>query len=321
MAQTLITFIDLVDSVREKLGIQSSDTLATNKIKRILNEVYQDEIVPFKQWMWLQKTTQIIHNAAYATGTAEATQFETVITLDAAPDVGLGSFNGYRFSLKDSSQVYTIVDHVAGDASFDLNIEFQEPDNAEGTYQIWRDRVDLPINAKETVDIWHSQWPKPLEGIGSQAFRALEAAQPKAEGFPRLYNTYDFHDPSSDGDDETESDRYRQTRVYPAINTENVVLNVDFIQEVSPLEDDTDEPLMPVGDRAVLFYGAMSAAAASILRNEEMSATYEGRFQRKLARMAGDREEGQDTPKLSPNARYINSIRRSGLRRRSRRSW
>lgn len=317
MAQEMITYGDILSSVREKLGIQSSDTLATNKIKRMINEVYLDEVVPFKRWIWLEKNLQVIHNEAYDTGTVAVTVDSATITLSTAP-TGLGSFVGYRFSVSSSNQVYTIATHTANATSATITTAFQETTDATANFQIWRDRVDLPTNARETVEIWHSQRTSPLEAVGSQGFRQLEAAQPKLEGFPCFYDTWTFFDPTTSGDDETESDRYRQTRIYPSINTESVILNIDYIEEVTSLEDLTDEPLMPIGDRLVLFYGALALGYSAIARDEDMHDRYWAKFQQKLSRMSGNRDEGQDTPKLRPNPRYVNAIRRS---RPGRRDW
>lgn len=315
MAQQLITYSDIISSVLEKLGIQSSDTLASGKIKRTINEIYLDEVVPFKRWTWLQKSIQVIHKAAFDTGTATVTEASTTVTLTDAP-TGLGSFAGYQFSVGSSGQVYNVSTHTANATTLVLTTAFQEDTDAAATFKVWRDRFDLPTNAKEVVEIWHKEQNKPLNPIGPKDFRALEAQDPKPEGAPTDFNTWDYFDPSTTGDDETESDRYRQTRIYPSINNKNMLLNVDYIQEVDPLEDNADEPLMPVGDRIVLFYGALAMGYSALARDEDMHDRYWMKFQQKLARMAGDRDSGQDTPHLRPNPRYINSIRNSGLRRR-----
>lgn len=309
----LETYSQIVTSIRRKLGIQSSDTNATEKIKEMVNEIYLDEVASFKPWFWLKKTKQIVHKAAYITGTAVVTQDSTTVTLSTAP-TGQGSFNGYRFSTGDSAQIYYVDAHTANALVFTLTTAFQEVTNATATFKLWRDSIDLPIEAKETVQIWHKDARRPLNAVGTQTFRELEAMDPKCEGTPTDYSTWDFYDPSS-SDDEFETDRYRQTKLYPSINNTNVLLNVDFIQEVNALVDDADEPVIPVEDRIVLFYGALAMAYSAIARDEDMHDRYWNKFQQKLARMAGERDEGQDTPKLTPVSRYVNSIRRSGLRR------
>jgi len=316
MAQELITFSDIQDAILEQLGIQQSDTIARNKIKRMINQIYLDEVVPFKNWMWLQKTFQITHNAYYATGTISTVNGSATITFSAAP-TGF-NFTNFKFAVNDSNQVYTISAHTTSSTTATISSTFQEDTNATATYKVWRDRVDLPINIRETVDIWHKDLSVPLEGLGTKSFREREVIDPTLEGVPLIYNTYDYFDPTTTGDDETEADRYRQTRIYPAITSENIILNIDAIQDVTALDEDEDEPLMPITDRGVLYYGGLYLAARALARNEELSQLYQGDYQRKLSRMAGNREERPDQPMIAPNSRYYNAIRRSGLKRRGR---
>lgn len=315
MAQELVSFSDIYTAVMETLGIQSADTVAKNKIKRMVNEFYLNEVIPFKDyWIWLQKSTQVVHLAAYETGTAAVTNGSATVTLSTAPTSR--NFTGYKFSVEGSDQIYTVSSHSTSSTTVTLSTAFQETTASAAVYKIWRDRIDLPTSAKETVEIWHKDLNRPLDSVGPQGLRELEAREPKAEGYPLYYFTSDFYDPSTSGDDETESDRYRQTRVYPAIHDTNVILNVDYIQEVEPLDADADEPLMPLTDRIVLYYGACAAAYSILNRNEEMHDKYWAKAMNKLARMAGKREEGYDTPKLRPNPSYFNKIRYSGLRKR-----
>lgn len=313
MAQELVTFGDIIDAICEQIGVQTSDTRAVNKIKRFINMKYH-ELVTSKRWTWLEKTTQIVHDEYYSTGTVALTAGSASATLSASPSVSLGSFKNYRFSPSGNNTVYTVLSHTAGSASLTLTTAYQEDTNATAGYKIWRDRIDLPTEAKETIEIWHSERTKPLDAIGSQGFRRLEAKDPKAEGCPEAYNTWDFFNPN-DPDPEVDADRYRQTRIYPSITDHPIVLNVDYIQKAGVLENDDDEPIIPLEDRIVLYYGAGALAWAVIARNEEMKLEFERDFKMKWAQMSGERDDGFDTPSLKPKSSYVNSIRRSGLRR------
>lgn len=315
MAKRLQTFLDIVDAISEDLGVQSTDTTARNKIKRMVNMVYVDEVVPFKRWPWLVKSTQIHHDEYYNTGTASVTPDSATVTLSVAPAASIGSLIGYKFSVDGNSQIYTISAHTAESTTVTLSTDYKEDLDATANYKIWRDRIDLPTDAKETIEIWHAKRTSTLTAVGFQEFRKYEAASAKHEGYPSVYHTSDFYDPSP-SDDETESDRYRQTLIWPAITQYPITLNVDYIQDVSELDADEDEPLMPISDRIVLYYGASAMAWSIIGRNEEQSQLRRMSYEQKLARMAGEREDGMDTPSLSPKSDYLNSIRRSGLKRR-----
>ena len=107
MAQQIKTFSDIVSAVREQLGVQSTDTIATNKIKRLINMVYLDEVVPFKRWRWLEKETSVMHDVYYTDNTnyATVTNDSTTVTLNNAPNVSLGSFKGYKRSPRTMQEV------------------------------------------------------------------------------------------------------------------------------------------------------------------------------------------------------------------------
>lgn len=310
----LQTFSDIVDAIREAVKIQSSDTPAINKIKRLVNMVYLDEVVPTKRWTWLQKTTTIVHKAYYNTGDAAVTPDSTTVTLSIVPSVSLGSFKGYNFSVDDSNQIYPISAHTAGSATITLAREFQEDLDAAADYKIWRDNLSLPADAKETIEAWHIQRGQPLQAVGPQELRKFHAASPKEEGFPCHYNTYTFVDPTT-GDDESEDDRYRQMRIYPSITDTAVTINIDYVQEATELSDDEDEPILPIGDRIVLYYGAGALAWSILNSNEEMHDKWQAKYQAKLARMAGDKDEAFDSPKLNIKSSYLSTFRRNRGRR------
>lgn len=320
MGLKIQTFDDIVSAIMEGIGVQAADSTAKNKIKRMVNMYYLDEVVAFKRWWWLEKNVQIVHKIFYGTGNVAVTQDSATVTMDTAPGVGLGSFAGYRFAINDDSPIYYVSTHTAGSASMTLTIAYQEPTNAEVGFKVWRDRFDLPVEAKETIEIWHDKRSRPMEAIGSQMFRQLEAADNRIQESPAYYSTYDFVDPST-GDAESDDDRYRQVRIYPSITDQPITLNVDYIQKVAELTDDLDEPLMPVEDRVVLYYGAGAQAWSVVSRNEEMHDKWKLKADTKLARMANEREDGMDTPALKPRSRYVNAIRRSGLKTWRRRPW
>lgn len=314
MAQ-LRTYKDIVDAVLETLGVQQSDTTSRNKVKRIVNMVYLDEVVSAKRWKWLEKTTQVVHEAYHAVGTASVTPDSATVTLNTAPNASLGSFKGYRFAADGFGEVYTVSAHTAGSATVTLTSPYQGALNAETKFKIWRDKVDLPVAARETVEMWHSQSTTPVKPLGWQEFRKWEAQNPKNEGYPRYYNTTDFFDPT-DSDAESADDHYRQVRIYPSIVSSPITLNIDYTERVTELSLDDDEPVLPLSDRAVIFYGATAQAAFSIHRDPQQFQVYQTKFESKLARMMGEIEDGFDKPNIGVRSGYLASFRQSGLRSR-----
>ncbi len=306
----LVDFSDIVARIREELQISSADTTLIDRIEREVNIVYEHEVVPFKRWKWLQGHTDVVHKAYYYGGTCSVTPDSTTVTLSTAPGASQGSFKGYLFSVDGFDEIYEVSSHTSQSTTVTLSSAYQgSAVNATATFKIWRDKFDLPTDCRETVEVWHNRGTDDtMDAKGPQEMRQIVAGMPKAEGFPEFYSTLDFYDPTP-GTDETESDRYRQVRIYPALTTQNVTLHIDYVKEVDELTDDTDEPVVPREDRMVLVYGALAKLWASIRRNPEEAARNQALYDRKLAQMAGRIEDSFDTPKLRPSVGYVRAQR------------
>jgi hypothetical protein len=308
-AYKLIDLKDVVDAVCEEIGIQAGDTTFRNRVKRDVNMIYINEIVPKSRWKWLEGHTTVKLPQVYQDSTASVTQDSTTVSLATTPQASLGSFKGYRFSLSGRAEIYTITAHTAGTATLTLDRGYNDAPNATASYQIWNEKLALPSNARETIEVLHDYMQVPMEGRGLQEFRKIQNANPKASGYPYFYYTGTFED--SDVEEQFEETRYRVMSVHPAIASSNVNINVYYMKDATALEDDADEPLLPVEDRIVLFYGA-AARAWRRARNPEESANNQALFDRKLANMMGKIEDTLDKPSFTPESTYIAS-KRAGM--------
>lgn len=310
-ANKVLDFQDIIDAVLEELKYQSSDTVSIARIKRDINMGYVHEVIPYKRWWWLQASTKIVHNNFWPQGaiTVSVTPDSTAITFSTAPDSGLGSFKGYRFSVDGFDEIYEISAHTAGATAATLTSTYQGSLNATASFKVWRDRIDLPTDCRETIEVGHNRYSGQMKPIGYQDMRRIRSQGEKVQGFPVNYTTTTYYDPST-GDAELETDRYRQMIIHPAISQQNVTINVDYIKEVAELDDGADEPLIPREDRIVLVYYALFKAWTRE-RNPEAAAQAFSLFQKKLDRMAGDTEDSMDTPSVSPKSRYLRAMRTS----------
>jgi hypothetical protein len=386
-------FSDIVAAVREELKIQTTDTTNVDRIKRLVNHCYLNEVVPYDQWDWLRGKITIIHETAL-TGTASVTEGAVAVTLDSTPAL---SRQDYFFSADGSAEIYRIVSHIGGSAAITLDYPFLGSTNSAISYKIWTDALPLPVTAREAIKVTQDNSDVPLEGVGLQKFRDKVIASPKDNGRPRTYTTTDFVDstpyaeiggvPSSisrasagllktltfnttvaallePGDrikvsgaghysyngefelstvsttvvqyvgtvpytestavdtswtvelaeNEDASERYRELLVYPSINTtKKTALHVDFIQEVRPLAEDADEPLMPISDRIILVYGALMTAWTSIMRSDADAQRNGQLYDRKLSKMQGKLTATTDLPKFQVSRDYL--ARKRGYRR------
>lgn len=306
-AYKLTDFSDIYTAVIEELKVQSSDTTTLNRIKRMINMMYLDEVIPAARWWWLYGHTSITHNEYYGAGTVSVTPLSTTVTLSTAPTSSYGdsgSFLNYFFSVDGKNEIYRITAHTALSTTITIDRPFNTELNTAANYKIWTDSIALPTDLRETVDVWHDHNRDKMMARGLQEFRQVVAQDPKAESRPQHYATADFFDPST-GDDETESDRYRQLKVYPSISQYKTIIKVDYMKEAEALDAAGDEPLMPVEDRIVLFYGALSLAWGSIGRNPEEAQRNRQLFDAKLARMMGKIQDSMDKPRVEPESRYI----------------
>lgn len=308
MAFDLVDFSDIKAAIKAELKIQDGDTTSDDRIERDINMIYVNEVAPFKNWKWLRKNVRLEHKPYFSTGTATVTPDSTTVTLTNAPTT---SKTGYFFATDSFDEVYYISSHTASSTTVTLSSPFTGVYSTTATFKIWRDSVALPTNCRETFEVAHGFNRQVLEGVGLQEFRRIVASSPRSSERPCYYTTDDFEDPSTTGDGETESDRYRVLRIYPSQNSNSTTLYVDYIQDVTPLDLDSDEPLMSISDRIVLFYGAASLSWSRERNPEEAGRCWQ-LFQNKLAQMAGrNGEDSMDKPQLTPDNRYI-STKRSG---------
>jgi hypothetical protein len=308
MSVIIKDFADIQDAVLEELKIQSDDTITLNRVKRLINQVYIQEVVPYSNWNWLSGNTRIVHNARYASGSATVTPDSTTVTLSTAPPVGNGSYAGYFFAADGFSDIYLISSHTAGSTTIVLTSSYQGNLSTTATFKIWKDQINLPTDCKETSSVWHNYYTTPMEGVGLRKFRDLQLSSPRQEGPPTFYYTGDYEDPTP-LTDETEADRYRTLKLYPAIYDKNVTINIDYLKEATELIDDGDEPIMPIEDRVILVYGTLARAWASIARNESMAQLAKADYLAKLARMVGKVDDSFDPPKIKPSSTYVKSRR------------
>lgn len=316
MAYKVTDFADIYTMVMEEMQLQSTDTTELNRIKRDINAIYLDEVCSFKRWMWLSGSTDVKQKAYYTAGTASVIPDDTTVTLSTAPSVTLGSFAGYQYASDTFDEIYTISSHTAGSTTVTLSSPYNGTLNTAMAFKIWTDTIAMPTDFREVVEVNHDYHTSPMTGMGLQEFRRTVARDPRAEGRPVCHVIYDYSDPTP-LTGETETDRYRVMKVYPSLLDMATTIHVDYIREVAALDLDGDEPLMPVEDRMVLVYGALSRAWHR-KRNPEASVQNWQLFQNKLTRMAGKIEDGFDKPQLTPDSAYMRDKRgprlRSGIR-------
>lgn len=386
----LKTFADIVAAVREELGVQATDTVAVDRIKRDINSAYLNEVVPAERWNWLRKQLDVSTRPSFTTGSASVTKNSVTVTLSEIPTV---SYKGYWFSKKGSIVRHRILAHTANTSILTLETPYTDNTSTTSNFLIWSDEVPLPTDCAEIIEVTHDYQTVPVENRGLQEFRRVSTTRPQQEAKPQYYSTTGWLDPepfdsvslpasasrSSDGrlktitfaatvssvstgqfirvsgasdssyntDDaivasvsgndikyigsgdafessvadtgitvevrnqEIFGERYRNLLVWPAVDSVVNVLHLDYISEARPLENDSDEPLIPYSDRIVLKYAGLASSWVK-QRNPEMADRNAGLFARKLQMMQGDTEDSIDKPQIKPSREYIGRKRAQG---------
>jgi len=117
---------------------------------------------------------------------------------------------------------------------------------------------------------------------------------------------------------ETITERFRELLLYPSRLDRKVNLHVDYIRHAPAMENDADEPLLPMEHRIVIVYGALQTLWRSIGRNPEEAAISSQLFQAKMAAMRGKVDDSTDTPTLRTSRTYLGNKRHSARRRHPR---
>lgn len=381
-ALDLKTYKDIQDAVLEELKIPQTDTTTLNRIKRDINILYRD-LASRKRWDWLRKFITVLHRKYINAGTASVTLDSTAVTLTDAPSI---SVKGYWIKFDATEEIYRVAQHTAGSTSLTLQSSYPQPTNSETGYKLWTDRVPLPTDCVETIEVGH-QWVKqPMENVGRQKMRRMIARYPQTEGFPHSYSTNDYKDPnpystslpatasrSSSGlvktvvfasdvsatleagdkfelanmgdlsyngqwiastvssatvtytalvplsevstvdtsgtggklGTKTAEETYRELWVYPSLYQDNdITLHVDYIQSIQPLEDDTDEPLMPLEDRVILKYMTLMQQWVKH-RNPELYSKNEQWYKEKFISMAAKAGDSSDNPNIFSDPQWV----------------
>lgn len=105
------------------------------------------------------------------------------------------------------------------------------------------------------------------------------------------------------------AERFRELILYPSAFDTRVTLHVDYIIDPPPMVEDDDEPLIPIGDRLCLFYGAAAKAWARYRKPDDYSRCKQ-EFVARLAFMKGKTEDSVELARLVPSREYLTAKRR-----------
>lgn len=299
----LVDYVDIQNAILEELKVPSTDGTTLSRIKRDINIIYLNHVIPFKPraWNWLEYKQDLATLVKQDTGTASVTADSTTITFSDAQAVDL---DNYYVKLDGYPDIMKISAHTAGATTATMTKAWANTTATDVGFKAWKDYASLDSSIKDVVIVTHDRRSVPLDAVSNAKFTEMRARYPEYEGYPTIYNMGDF-----------DSSGYRTIKWYPACWDERVYLHVEGRQNATALSADADEPLMPVEDRIVLFYGACSRAWARE-RNESEASKNWNLFMQKLAEMAGKSGDAPQVTEMQVDHDY--TVRKRYNRRRSR---
>jgi hypothetical protein len=101
---------------------------------------------------------------------------------------------------------------------------------------------------------------------------------------------------------------YRELNFYPSLFSAATTLQVDYIREAPPLNNDSDEPLVPAEFRSVLLYGACHRAW-SRERNPQEAARNLQLYENLITKMMGKLEDSVEYVQIGMDRKYLGTKR------------
>lgn len=158
-------------------GDTTDATLATY-VKRWANRRYKRICAAWK-WPFMKDEGILDTIAEYTTGTI-ATDGTTGIT--GTDSVWTTAMAGRKFKSDVFNEIYKIASRTS-DTAIVLDKAFNGDDETEGTYTIFQDEYQCPINWADILNIWHQRGRKKLSRISLNEYRSryLGAAPQNAD--------------------------------------------------------------------------------------------------------------------------------------------
>lgn len=297
------TFKDIQDAILRRGKIEDTSANRT-KIKEYTNTLYS-QISRKEAYRWCGNTVPIRLRGRYNTGTITVTNGSDEIVGDST----VWTENDHRYSklyVAGSNQVFTII-RVESNTAATLNQPWVGTTGASKSYQIYRDLYGMPpdfqdIRKLRIPGISVRQQPRPISPLKMDH---LMDTYPFRAGLPRYYTigqnqhytekTWATFNLGTDywEDDLDTVPRNEGLRVWPSILTADSIALARYTIQVYPMGADTDEPLIPYYDRAVLVWGVL---VEHFLTNRDLPTQREWKSSYKdcLKSMASDIETTDD---------------------------
>lgn len=331
----LETFEDIYSGVMEHARQPLTDTITLNKVKRFINNRYQ-QVSAARKWKWRKETRslRLYHKlAGLAVLSNGRKTFGCQVDLSEFPDTetykkrqSVPNFNGWKFYAEGMKEIYTITSLTLqifqDEEGVTINIEgiIDSPWLGETEEEIaitlFKDTYGLWPDFEEFDDVENRYKRTTIDRVGPAELIYHVNRSPKRFGNPCMITTTGkaifegqrMNDFVMGNDFMGIPKGVKAARVYPYLFEQEKQVPIDYIKKIKPLIKTTDKPLMPPEDRICLYFGAL-ADLYGVLKDQTEFENYEAKFAGKVDQMTVDDQEDDDHPQFVPAVDYRSSGR------------
>lgn len=264
-------------------GKQSSSANLVIQITRWINEGYE-MVALRKKWDWLD--TQFAITLPSSTQTVcTVTQGSNLVQFTSSSSLGMKPSFNYVFYSTGYNEIYNVLSTNTSTFQVTLVKPYTGTTNTSTLGILATKNVSLDSSIKRIYQVYHQWQSSPVTEIGPQQMRAVQGSIGPDVDYAQFATIF--------GQD---SSGNQVLEYYPYPDTE-YTLYVDANVFITPLVNNTDQPLIPMQSRQILYHYAMYKLF-SFHRNDPKAQEYNSSFNSVLTKLEGEQKSTMDYPQL-----------------------
>lgn len=295
------TFVDLYSNILKDFKEQTSSEMVTLS-KRWINEGLE-QVIMRKKRDYLNKTYHYVIEASVTDGTYTVTQGSTTVSKTAGSTaLPISSTQQHKFYVIGENEVYDVSSFSSSAITLASAYTGESSTSASGVFL--QSAIVLDSDIRTVHKVYHDHLGATiLLAKGPEDFQDLVQVQPQYRNYAQYWTLYGLSNQSVSSNPDS-----RILKFYPYPD-ESYTLNIETNIHVPLLVDDTDEPLMPVQHRQVLYwYGIMKLGQYH--QDQTMIEFGTSNFNSWLDRIDGEFMPAKDNPRIFyDNIRWMNKRR------------
>lgn len=312
------TLANIVEAIRVRAKIDSSDTDTLDTIRGFINQRYLSVATEYK-WRWLKKRRDLRVPAVYSTGTV-------AVTINSREVTGTGTawtaaMAGRFIKIQGEDHLYEIVARNST-TQIELSERIARTTAASLTYEIFQPEFGLWPDLENIDEVWHDYGGSRnvVKPVSNAEYWDVASRSPEETGKARVYAREGFKNYEGAiigqfvvGYDFAGTPPAYRVLLFPRFPDAAYNVHVTYIQKATPMAADSDEPLMPLEDRWVLVYGGLADYMGQ-QGNETSLAYWTTEFEKGIKRMLRDQDDTDSKAKLVVEDRWRGKKKPSAAR-------